>query len=315
MRNVSVTDDERKAARQAEADVLPTVDYGPNYAQGIQRRGNQGAIIRNPNAMSTEDRIAHLASTLKGFPSLRRLAAEQIMREDQRYEDAFNNAQARNDAADADLAKLQSAANEDYANRRLRANIANADLAESRRNNDANRQVEREGNLLNALGGLQRRSASSGSEAAKGFTSLAQQYGGDYDQAAWNAYRNLIDAGINPRDNDLGAMAETRLNDALVNGRQRVNSRGPFGTSLFSPNDAAQYSANPLGDRAVERNPIERGLSALFPWGARFDDYKYIDRNTGQSYYSDVPPPGGDSYGYNRLMDRRRQLSTDQNQQ
>ncbi|MFT3756264.1 MAG: hypothetical protein QM769_10035 [Pseudoxanthomonas sp.] len=58
----------------------------------IGLRGVQGGIIKNPHAMSVEDRIRHLGSSMKGFPSLRKAAAEQIMAEDQRYEDQFQNA-------------------------------------------------------------------------------------------------------------------------------------------------------------------------------------------------------------------------------
>lgn len=121
----------------ADGNVMP----GRNYADGVQRRGSQGAVIKNPHGMKIEDRLAGLLSSMKGSPSLRRAAAEAIIGEQQ---NEFNARQAtldRNDRAESDQMNAQLRANESYADRRLKADTFNQELGLRRRS-------EQNGNAL-----------------------------------------------------------------------------------------------------------------------------------------------------------------------
>lgn len=126
---------ERVSTQQVEAPTL---------------RGRQGAIIANPGAMSVTDRLRGLMSEFKGSPSLRRLAAEQIIGEAQAREDNFQGAQAENAAADRAQADMTMRSREAYADRRLRADMSNQDASQRSLNSDREYELGRADRQLQA---------------------------------------------------------------------------------------------------------------------------------------------------------------------
>ena len=130
---------------EADASAAAEAGRGPdrvaamnNNADNISLRGRQGAIIANPNSMSTLDRIRSLGSdpSLRGSPSLRKLAAEQIMGEAQNVEDNFQGAQQKNAGADLAQTQMRANATEQFARRRQDADQFNVNTSENRREQD-----------------------------------------------------------------------------------------------------------------------------------------------------------------------------------
>lgn len=135
-----------------EAPVERVAALGANDAERFQLRGRQGGIIRNPDAMSTADRLRMIAtdSAFKGSPSMRRLAAEAVLAEDTREEANFQGAQQENAAADLAQAQGQAKAREAFADRRLGADVANVENSERRREKDRDYQLGRADRFLKA---------------------------------------------------------------------------------------------------------------------------------------------------------------------
>jgi hypothetical protein len=282
------------------------VDAGLDPTGRVGLRGRQGAIIRNPNGPSVVDQLRSLGSSMKGFPGLRREAAAYITGQAEARDRGFEDAQAENAANDMALTKMQSASRDAFADRRLKASMFNADTAESRRSGDQALQLGREKNLADLIGSQSRGRGGAKASAALDLNKLAEANGGDVTQAAGMALRNLADAGVDPLDDPLGTIAMTRLQDAQIAGRQRANTNGPFGSTLFSPNGAANgYSRDPLEQEPLRRGVVDRAVSYL-PYGAKPTDYKYRDRVTGNSYYSDTAPLGGDPESTNLILERMR---------
>ena len=126
------------AARPQPGQVTP----GFNNANRYTPRGRQGGIIANPDAMSPLDRIRSLGGdpSLRGSPTLRKAATDQIMGEVTMADAERQSALATGDQADLAAINHQATANEGYATRQLeaqKANLASADSA-------ADREVKRE---------------------------------------------------------------------------------------------------------------------------------------------------------------------------
>lgn len=115
-----------EAATAAER-VAPQAEL-PADVQAQQVRGNQGAIIRNPNAPSVVDQIAMASSVARGSPSLRRAIAESIIGQ-QAAQDAGYQAALNRDAQAAQFnAGQANAVAAGNADRGLRGRTANAEL-------------------------------------------------------------------------------------------------------------------------------------------------------------------------------------------
>jgi len=218
---------------------------GANDAERFQLRGRQGGIIRNPNAMSTADRLRMIAtdSAFKGSPSMRRLAAEAVLAEDAREDANFQGAQQENAAADLAQAQGQAKAREAFADRRLSADAANVENSERRREKDRDYQLGRADRFLKAEEiGARRRLA----EAQLG-------------------------AQANKRTDDL-VTAEMARDPTLTRAQAIVRANAiatlegedTQGSATGRAGDA--LAANAL-DAAVQRrvptNPISRGIDAL----------------------------------------------------
>lgn len=232
-------------AATPEAPVERVAAVGANDAERFQLRGRQGGIIRNPDAMSTADRLRMIAtdSAFKGSPSMRRLAAEAVLAEDTREDANFQGAQQENAAADLAQAQGQAKAREAFADRRLSADVANVENSERRREKDRDYQLGRADRFLQAEEiGARRRLA----EAQLG-------------------------AQANKRTDDLVTAEMARdptlsREQAIVraNAIATLEGEDTQGSATGRAGDA--LAANAL-DAAVQRrvptNPISRGIDAL----------------------------------------------------
>lgn len=232
-------------AATPEAPVERVTALGGNDAERFQLRGRQGGIIRNPDAMSTADRLRMIAtdSAFKGSPSMRRLAAEAVLAEDAREDANFQGAQQENAAADLAQAQGQAKAREAFADRRLTADVANVENSERRREKDRDYQLGRADRFLKAEDiGARRRLA----EAQLG-------------------------AQANKRTDDLVTAEMARdptlsREQAIVraNAIATLEGEDTQGSATGRAGDA--LAANAL-DAAVQRsvptNPISRGIDAL----------------------------------------------------
>lgn len=111
----------------AVAPAAPQVAV-PDPVRAAQVRGNQGAIIRNPDAASLTDRIAMASSAFKGSPSMRRAITEALVGEAQGQNNAYEASLNRNAAAEATNAQAQNAVATANADRALRGGTTNAEL-------------------------------------------------------------------------------------------------------------------------------------------------------------------------------------------
>lgn len=123
---------------------LPQEVVAPaNQAGQYQARGRQGGIIANPNAMSALDRIRSLGSdpSLRGSPSLRKLAAEQIMQEAGLANDERQSALSTGDQADLAAVNNNAQANEAFAQRRFDASKFNVGVDLQKRELEAKQRA------------------------------------------------------------------------------------------------------------------------------------------------------------------------------
>lgn len=123
---------------------LPQEVVAPaNQAGQYQARGRQGGIIANPNAMSALDRIRSLGSdpSLRGSPSLRKLAAEQIMQEAGFANDERQSALSTGDQADLAAVNNNAQANEAFAQRRFDASKFNVGVDLQKRELEAKQRA------------------------------------------------------------------------------------------------------------------------------------------------------------------------------
>lgn len=292
---------ERQAAEDRRLRADPAQGKKPDYlpqvsvdTQAPQLRGNQGAIIRNPAAMSTVDQLAQVArgAAFRGSPSMRKAAAEAILGEANAVEAGHQAALTRNSTENAGNAELQNA----FADRRLKQQAANAELSEGRRTGDLNRQVVREGNLLDTL------RAGRGGKAPESTTSrLYEDYlkaGMDPRQAAELASNAAIDAGEDPSLDPIGSLGRTGARDRVEQGMNEYNDRWlGWGTEGF---DAA--SADPRSQTWGEK------FWAGLPGGRDRDDVVWEDA-AGKTQYSPASALGGDTpEAYRQRLNRERLL-------
>lgn len=325
---------DRDAAVKAADAVVPQVGATGSLADRISLRGRQGAIIRNPNAPSAVEQIAQLARdpSFKGSPSMRKLAAEQIMREDQRYEDQFNNAQTENAQTDAALAKMQSDANESFANRRLKADVFNADAREGRRTADQTFQLGVADRMLQASGlrGMGSRLAGAHAASGKPVSDRYDELRDDYlkrnpsaswaeasqfaaDTAASEGTKATDSRGVYGADRLRAAGYSQAMADADPSnaswfgtrwGRKAVNalsgmSDGSGQTTPGMDSDPSDYTFRPIGLR-------ERFASALLPGVDLTDDVVATDSRTGRSRLVPSSVLGGQSPDATNILNRFR---------
>lgn len=171
--------------------VAPQVEL-PADVRAQQVRGNQGAIIRNPDQASLADRIALATSSVKGSPSMRKAIAEAIIGQEQGQEAAYQASLNRDVAAGQFNAQQNNAAATANAERGLRGRTANAELLLKDRER-ADTQAFRGSTLaLEARKQLLAERAASGTTATatnKRYDELADAFlernpGATYDQAA-----------------------------------------------------------------------------------------------------------------------------------
>lgn len=223
---------ERVSTQQVEAPTL---------------RGRQGAIIANPGAMSVTDRLRGLMSEFKGSPSLRRLAAEQIIGEAQAREDNFQGAQAENAAADRAQADMTMRSREAYADRRLRADMSNQDASQRSLNSDREYELGRADRQLQAAElAIARRAAEAKASATA--ETAANQRTDDLVAAEMDRDPTLTREQAIVRANAIATLEGKNTQDSAV---------GRAGDAL---------AANAL-DSAIQRrvpgNPFSRGIDAL----------------------------------------------------
>lgn len=286
----------------AESEIDTNRQYGaaqvpiePDQADRIQLRGNQGAVIRNPNAMSPLDQLRLAAKSFKGSPSLRRAAADMIMGQEQAAENAHQAALNRESAADMAQVGMQAKARESGADRRLQTRLANAAMFEDRRTGDLNRQVTREGNLL-AAGAR----AGTGKKPADFVSALYEDYlplVKDPVVAAQLANRAGVTAGAPIKDSPVSNLAQSIEDFNITQGRKAVGDR------WFASNDPGfdQTTAVP-----VKRDWWERNFS-IWPGGLDYSDVKWRDANGRVNYTPrSALPPGEtiDSYALRRMRQR-----------
>lgn len=118
---------DKEAAKAVAQQVAPQVDL-PKDVQAAMVRGNQGAIIRNPDAASLTDRIAMATSAFKGSPSMRRAIAEALIGQEQGQDAAYQASLNRDAAAGQFNAQQQNAVTTANADRGLRGRTTNAEL-------------------------------------------------------------------------------------------------------------------------------------------------------------------------------------------
>ena len=325
---------DREAAAKAADAVVPQIAAPSNMADRISLRGTQGGTIRNPNAMSTTDRIASLGGDprLKGFPSLRRAMADQIMAEDKRYDDQFNKSQDINAQAELAQAKMQADAHDAFANRRLKADMFNTAAREGRRTTDQTFQLGVADRMLQASGLRGTGSRLAGAQAASGkpisdrYDELRDDYLKRNPSASWAeasqfAADTAASEGAKATDSR-GVYGADRLRAAGYSqamadvdpssaswfgerwGRKAVNalsgmSDGSGQTTPGTDSDPSDYTFRPIGLR-------ERFASALLPGVDLTDDVVATDSRTGRSRLVPSSVLGGQSPDATNILNRFR---------
>lgn len=329
----------------ADGNVMP----GRNYADGVQRRGSQGAVIKNPHGMKIEDRLAGLLSSMKGSPSLRRAAAEAIIGEQQ---NAFNERQAnldRNDRADRDLMDAQLKTNENYADRKLKADTFNQDLGLRRRSEQNGNAIDKTRLVLDTRRQLfdERLAAQQAqTTGAKAISDRYNQVADDYmkrypdatfDEAQGYAADLAHRQGYNSQAIDVGRGVDYQRAAAVDDAAAAASGRGVAGT-------ARRWAQNKLtglddGDvRSLNENPsnyvpeelgfprrVGRAVGSLVTGGAgdfdgqmHSDDVVWRDKATGKSFAAPRETLGGMTVEgfrrrYNAPSDYLRQSNLKQN--
>lgn len=118
---------DKEAAKTPAEQVVPQAAL-PADVRAAQVRGNQGAIIRNPDGASLTDRIAMATSAFKGSPSMRKAIAEALIGQEQGQDAAYQASLNRDAQAGQFNAQQQNAVATANADRGLRGRTANAEL-------------------------------------------------------------------------------------------------------------------------------------------------------------------------------------------
>ncbi len=318
-------------AAAPEASVERVAALGANDADRIQLRGRQGAIISNPDAMSTADRLRMIAtdSAFKGSPSLRRLAAQGVLEEAGREDANYQSALAENAAQDLAQTGMQAEARRTFADRRARVDLGNVENTERRREGDREFQLGRADRFLQAEElGLARRQAEAkvagtandrtdalvAAELERDPTLTREQaivragavatlegedtQGSATGRAADALASNALDSAVQAR---VPAGPFSRAGDALTRGALNL-----FGSDLSAADDEFQRGAtSPDAYDARGLTWRERLQSRLLPWRSP-TDVVLTDRNGRNVQVSSEALGGLTPEEYNRRALLRR---------
>lgn len=330
----------------ADGNVMP----GRNYAEGVQRRGSQGAVIKNPHGMKIEDRLAGLLSSMKGSPSLRRAAAEAIIGEQQ---NEFNARQAtldRNDRAESDQMNAQLRANESYADRRLKADTFNQELGLRRRSEQNDNALDKTRLALDTRRQLFDERLAAQQAQSTGAKAISDRYNkvvddymkrypdATFDEAQGYAADLAHRQGYNSQAIDVGRGVDYQRAAAVDDAAAAASGRGIAGT-------ARRWAQNKLtglddGDvRSLNENPsnyvpeelgfprrVGRAVGSFITGGGvgdfdgqmHSDDVVWRDKTTGKSFAAPRETLGGMTTEgfrrrYNDPSDYLRRTNTTQN--
>lgn len=329
----------------ADGNVMP----GRNYAEGVQRRGSQGAVIKNPHGMKIEDRLAGLLSSMKGSPSLRRAAAEAIIGEQQ---NEFNARQAtldRNDRAESDQMNAQLRANESYADRRLKADTFNQELGLRRRSEQNGNALDKTRLALDTRRQLFDERLAAQQAQSTGAKAISDRYNkvvddymkrypdATFDEAQGYAADLAHRQGYDSQAIDVGRGVDYQRAAAVDDAAAAASGRGIAGT-------ARRWAQNKLtglddGDvRSLNEDPsnyvpeelgfprrVGRAVGSLITGGAgdfegqmHSDDVVWRDKTTGKSFAAPRETLGGMTVEgfrrrYNEPSDYLRRMNVTQN--
>lgn len=330
----------------ADGNVMP----GRNYADGVQRRGAQGGVIKNPHGMKIEDRLAGLLSSMKGSPSLRRAAAEAIIGEQQ---NEFNARQAtldRNDRAESDQMNAQLRANESYADRRLKADTFNQDLGLRRRSEQNGNALDKTRLALDTRRQLFDERLAAQQAQSTGAKAISDRYNkvvddymkrypdATFDEAQGYAADLAHRQGYNSQAIDVGRGVDYQRAAAVDDAAAAASGRGIAGT-------ARRWAQNKLtglddGDvRSLNENPsnyvpeelgfprrVGRAVGSFVTLGGvgdfdgqmHSDDVVWRDKATGKSFAAPRETLGGMTVEgfrrrYNDPSDYLRRIDATQN--
>lgn len=274
---------------------------GRNYADSVQRRGNQGAVIKNPHGMSIEDRMRGLLTSMKGSPSMRRAAAEAMLAEQKDGYDSRQAALDREATADSEQMQARLKANESFADRRLKADAFNQELGFRRRQHNDESILKAAEIAVNARNGVLRRDADGAGKDPEA-TFISDRYKdvlektGSPEIALLEANRMGAQAGITV-DSPITRYGQTADSDELNAARDTFNNRWTASSNPdFDPNTAKPVIRT-LGDR----------LKTVFPGGVDPSDRKWEDANGNVDYTDPYAFKTGETPGAYALR-RKREL-------
>lgn len=233
---------DKEAAKTPAEQVAPQAAL-PADVRAAQVRGNQGAIIRNPDQASLVDRIAMATSAFKGSPSMRKAIAEALIGQEQGQDAAYQASINRDAQAGQFNAQQQNAIATANADRGLRGRTVNAELQlkDSERRDtqayrgsslalDARKQLLAERAALGSLTGA--------TGLNKRYDDLAASFlernpGASYDQAADFAANAARLQGVNANNTFIGrgstAMEGERISELAGAAGRGVNAeRSPY---------------------------------------------------------------------------------------
>lgn len=233
---------DKEAAKTPAEQVAPQAAL-PADVRAAQVRGNQGAIIRNPDAASLTDRIAMATSAFKGSPSMRKAIAEALIGQEQGQDAAYQASLNRDAQAGQFNAQQQNAVATANADRGLRGRAANAELMlkdAERRDTQAYRgsslALEARKQLLAERAALGSLTGATGLN--KRYDDLATAFmernpGASYEQAADFAANAARLQGVNANNTLIGrgstAMEGERISELAGAAGRGVNAdRSPF---------------------------------------------------------------------------------------
>lgn len=299
------------AMQRPGASTKMNYDYGPGSVQtyetpGVQRRsGPAGAVIKNPHGMSMEDRLRGLLTSMKGSPSMRRAAAESMIGERNNEFTAGENALNRDaEAANREM-DIQSRANENFADRRLKADSFNTELRETRRQNDASNELEAE-RIVDGVGrrGAGRGTKNPAAEFADQIYKDVLRQTGDPEAALEAASRASVMSGDDPSATPYGRAGQTIEHDRVEMARRGVGDRWTKSNNPDFDSSSAMIAPRGWAERRVSR----------LPGGVDPTDVKLVD-GSGQEDWAtaDAVPPGMSKEAFARHRQRQAKLREKEN--
>lgn len=258
------------------------------------RTRTQGAVIENPHAMSAMDQLSFAAKRFKGSPSMRQAAAEMIMGGEQR-KDANRQAELNaNMTADATMAQGNAENQRLFADRKLKAQITNANLDEEARQADQTAQVQREGHLLGAGSRGIRRMGDGDAFSDQIFKAALKDYGPE-GAARMAAYMGNLSGEVGENPYDRYAQSADMIGTS--EGIRRYNDRWlGFGNKDFDVTTAKPEST-------------AGGIRGALTPGVRAGDVRYVDAKGNRQWGDAASLPQGqsvESFSLQREMQRRR---------